>query len=109
MKPTPQNSPKQRKSRSDDRVPRAEQSFPATDYHFQATAGETLSAPAKGASFARLDTFRDISAGFLKTETHRDSGAELALFALITAVSAWPIIQSMVWITRLVRDWPMSG
>jgi hypothetical protein len=94
MKSTPQISPSQHASRS----------FPVTDYSFQATeeAPTTFVAilPEK-----KLRAFRKLSSEFFGAETNRDYVAELLFFALITAISAWPIISTVVAVTRLVRNY----
>jgi len=96
MKPTPQISSKQRKPRS----------FPLTDYQYQTSASSAGRAIAKNTPAAlELKTFRKLSTEFFATETPRDYMAELFLFILITGIAAWPIISSMVAITRLVRKY----
>jgi len=96
MKPTPQISSEQRKPRS----------FPLTDYQYQTSASSAGRATGKKTSAAReLKTFRKLSTEFFATETPRDFIAELFFFILITGIAAWPIISSMVAITRLVRNY----
>jgi hypothetical protein len=96
MKPTPQISSKQRKPRS----------FPLTDYQYQTSALSAGRAIAKETpAELELKTFRKLSADFFASETPRDFIAELFFFVLITGIAAWPIISSMVAITRLVRNY----
>ena len=96
MKPTPQISSKQRKPRS----------FPLTDYQYQTSASSAGRAVAKKMPAAlELKNFRKLSTEFFANETPRDFIAELFLFTLITGIAAWPIISSMVAITRLVRNY----
>jgi hypothetical protein len=96
MKPTPQISSKQRKPRS----------FPLTDYRYQTSASSAGRAIAKNTPAAlELKTFRKLSTEFFATETPRDYMAELFFFILISGITAWPIISSMVAITRLVRKY----
>jgi hypothetical protein len=96
MKPTPQISSKQRKPRS----------FPLTDYQYQTSASSAGRAIAKNTPAAlELKTFRKLSTEFFATETPRDFMAELFFFILISGITAWPIISSMVAITRLVRKY----
>jgi hypothetical protein len=96
MKPTPQISSKQRKPRS----------FPLTDYQYQTSASSAGRAIAKNTPAAlELKTFRKLSTEFFATETPRDYMAELFFFILISGITAWPIISSMVAITRLVRKY----
>ena len=96
MKPTPQISSNER----------SQQTFPFTDYQYQTTALSADHAVAKKAPTAReLETFRKLSTEFFATEIPRDYVAELLFFILITGIAAWPIISSMVAITRLVRNY----
>jgi hypothetical protein len=96
MKPTPQISSKPRKPRS----------FPFTDYQYQTSASSAGRAIAKNTPAAlELKTFRKLSTEFFSNETPRDYIAELFLFILITGIAAWPIISSMIAITRLVRKY----
>lgn len=95
MKPTPQISFNQRKRRN----------FPLTDYQFHSTAAVCASAPAiREKSISELRTFRKVSSEFFATEINRDGVTELLLFALITAVSVWPMISAIVAMTRLLRN-----
>jgi hypothetical protein len=96
MKPTPQVSSNERKQRS----------FPLTDYQYQTTASSANRAVARKMRTAReLQTFRKLSTEFFATEIPRDYAAELFFFILITGIATWPIISSMVAITRLVRNY----
>jgi hypothetical protein len=96
MKPTPQVSSKQRKPRS----------FPLTDYQYQTSASSAGRASAKKTPAAlELKTFRKLSTEFFANETQGDFIAELFFFILISGIAAWPIISSMVAITRLVRKY----
>jgi hypothetical protein len=95
MKPTPQISSNQRKKRS----------FPVTDYQYQATPSSDRSVARKIPAARDLQTFRKLSTDFFATETPRDYVAELFFFILISGIAAWPIISSMIAITRLVRNY----
>jgi hypothetical protein len=96
MKRTPQISSNERKQRS----------FPLTDYQYQTSASSADRAVAtKTPATRELQTFRKLSTEFFSTEIPRDYVAELFLFILITGIAAWPIISSMVAITRLVRNY----
>jgi hypothetical protein len=96
MKPTPQISSNQRKQRS----------FPLTDYQYQTTALSADRAGARKTAAAReLQTFRKLSNEFFTTEIPRDYIAELFFFILISGIAAWPIVSSIVAITRLVRNY----
>jgi len=72
---------------------------PSTDYHFHAPATE-LQAGRAGSSHKMerpvfAPGFRDLSNEFLGAETKRSYVAEVLFFAIIVAVSAWPMV-SMV-------------
>jgi hypothetical protein len=96
MKPTTQTSSKRRKQRS----------FPLTDYQYQTSALSADRAVAEKTQAAReLKTFRKLSTEFFASETSRDYIAELFFFILITGIATWPIISSMIAITRLVRNY----
>jgi hypothetical protein len=96
MKPTPQISANER----------SQQTFPFTDYQYQTTALSADHAVAKKAPTAReLETFRKLGTEFFATEIPRNYVAELFFFILITGIAAWPIISSMIAITRLVRKY----
>jgi hypothetical protein len=103
MKPTPQISPDQRKSRCDNRTPADSRSFPPTDYNFQSTTeacGRVSTIPQE-----KLRTFWKLSSEFFAAENSRDHTTELLLFAFISGVSVWPIISALVAVTRLVRNY----
>jgi hypothetical protein len=96
MKPAPQISSSERKQRS----------FPLTDYQYQTSASSADRAVARKMAAAReLQTFRKLSTEFFATEIPRDYVAELFFFILITGIATWPIISSMIAITRLVRNY----
>jgi hypothetical protein len=103
MKPTPQISSKQRNSHCDSREPAESRSFPSTDYNFQVTA--EACGGVSTISQEKLRTFRKLSTEFFGAEAARDYATELLLFALITGVSAWPVISALVAVTRLVRNY----
>ncbi len=69
---------------------------PSTDYHFHAPASEQLAGRAgsshKVARPVFAPGFRDLSNEFLGAETTRSYVAEVLLFVVIVAVSAWPMI-----------------
>ena len=95
MKPTTQISSNQRKQRS----------FPLTDYQYQTLQSADGAVARKTPVPRELQTFRKLSTDFFATEIPRDYVAELLFFILITGIAAWPIISSMVAITRLVRNY----
>ena len=102
MKPPPQISPDQRNSRCDNRTPDDSRNFPSTDYNFQSTTEACGSVST--ISQEKLRTFWKLSSEFFSAENRRHHATELLLFALISGISAWPIISALVAVTRLVRD-----
>ena len=94
MKPTSQISHNQHASRS----------FPLSDYNFQTTVEPPASSSA-ALPATKSSAFYKLSSEFFGAETSRDYVAELLLFMLITAVSAWPIISSIVAVIRLLRNY----
>ena len=94
MKPTPQISSSQHVSRS----------FPLTDYAFKATADAKSSSSAVRPA-TKSPAFHKLSSEFFGAEASRDYIAEFLIFILITGFSAWPIISTIVAVTRLVRNY----
>jgi hypothetical protein len=94
MKPTSQISPSQHASRS----------FPLTDYAFKATADAKSSSSAVR-SATKSPAFHKLSTEFFGAEASRDYIVELSFFILITGIAAWPIISTIVAVTRLVRNY----
>jgi hypothetical protein len=94
MKPTPQISSNQHASRS----------FPLTDYSFRATADAKSSSSAVRPA-TKSPAFHKLSSEFFGAEASRDYIAEFLIFILITGFSAWPIISTIVAVTRLVRNY----
>jgi hypothetical protein len=103
MKPTPQISPDQRNSRCDNRTPDDSWNFPSTDYNFQSTT--EACGGVSTISQEKLRPFWKLSSEFFRAENRRHHATELLLFALISGISAWPIISALVAVTRLVRNY----
>ena len=94
---------RERSSRGESRGLRAHGSFPLTDYQFRSSAethGVSAFLPGKT---RRLSSFWKLSSEFLGDETSRDYMKEAILFSVIVAVSAWPIMQMIGALARLVR------
>lgn len=53
----------------------------------------------------KLPAFHKLSSGLFGAEKTRDHVAELLLFTIIAAISAWPIVSMLVAVTRLVRNY----
>jgi hypothetical protein len=93
MKPTPRTDSPQGIVRS----------FPLTDYSFQ----ETVEAPPRTSgvpSTTKPVAFHKLSTEVFN-ETSRAYAAEFFFLALITGISAWPMIAALVAIVRLVRNY----
>jgi hypothetical protein len=79
--------------------------LPLTDYSFQPTSTE-LHAASAGSRTSRPvigPAFRDLSDQFLGAETKRSYAVEAAFFAIIVAVSAWPIASMVRALSQLLR------
>jgi hypothetical protein len=92
MKPTPQISSEHGGS------------FPLTDYHYQSSA-DAKSGTSSVAPATKSPAFHKLSSEFLGAETSRDYVAELSAFTVISVVSAWPIISSIVAVIRMLRNY----
>jgi hypothetical protein len=106
MKTTPLHDFRERSSRGESRGLRAHGSFPLTDYQFRSTADArsvAAFAPGKTSHVSEVKNFRKLSSEFLGDETTRDYVKEAILFTIIVAISAWPIIQMVGALARLVR------
>jgi hypothetical protein len=87
MKPTPQISHNRNSS------------CPLADYNYQPTADAKNTA---GRSLAKLTGFHKLSSDFIGTEMVRDFAVEFSTFTVIAALSAWPIVLSIVAVSRLL-------
>ena len=106
MKPIPYISINQRHSGRDNRARRNHQSGPLTDCFYQSSPNPIGgSAPISGDAFRvlKLRMFRKLSSDFFGAEAGRNYFAELAIFSLITGVSAWPIISMIVALHRMIK------
>jgi hypothetical protein len=106
MKPIPLLDSGERFSRGEGRGVRAHGSFPLTDCQFQSSAeARSVSAllPGKTSDVSELNSFRKLSHDFLGHETTRDYVKEAILFTVIVAISAWPIMEMIGALARLVR------
>ena len=101
MKPISHHPSKKSRSRHDRGVGRNAQAFPRTDYYFHATAeAADNSYGGRRKLLADLRAFRKISSEFMAVETHREYAAEAALFALVGAVAAWPVISMLIMLAQ---------
>ena len=88
------NIPRQRKpSREDSRSLALGRSVLATDYSYHPASPDlrTTNRQLNRAPSRVSPSFRDLSKQFLGTESARSYAIEASLFAIIVAISAWPI------------------
>ncbi len=97
MKPL---SPNTRPRRSHLSHPDLDAQYQATDAHFRARGDGPKLSPTLPLS---SPSFRELSRKFLGAEMKRDYAFEAAFFAIIVAVSAWPIISTLQALTELVK------
>jgi hypothetical protein len=95
MKPL---SPTTRQRRSHLSHPDLDAQYHATHANFRAPSGGLKLSPARPSP-----SFRELSRKFLGAEMKRDYAFEAAFFAIIVAVSAWPIISTLQALTELVK------
>jgi hypothetical protein len=74
--------------------------YHATHANFRAPSGGLKLSPARPLP---AQSFRELSRKFLGAEMKRDYAFEAAFFAIIAAVSAWPIISTLQALTELVK------
>ena len=95
MKPTPQFNPQPPKG----------QRGPRTDYHYQSKPNSSARGDVRKVRAPRdMHGFWKLSAGFFGLEARIDYVLELALFSVITALSAWPVIAAFQALSRLARN-----
>jgi hypothetical protein len=74
--------------------------FPITDYPYQSLS---LDGYRGGCTDSRKKSLRNISDDYFKTEARRGFATEAAYFGVIVATAIWPVLQSAVAMTHLVR------
>ena len=77
-------------------------SFPKVDWYYQGDAPTTISS---GSPVTKFPALYRLTGNFQAAELTRDYFAELTAFALITAISAWPIFLSIVAVARMMRGY----
>jgi hypothetical protein len=77
--------------------------FPHTDYFFHSDFGEWhgYSSPYDGDDGSEFRKFHDFSREFL-IEAARERAKEMAVFALVVVVTAWPVIYMVVTVVKLL-------
>jgi hypothetical protein len=95
MKPTPQFNPQ----------PTKRQLGPLTDYHYKSGPRPSCGGVRKFRAPRDVGGFWKLGAGFFGMEARIDYALELALFSVITALSAWPVIAAFQALSRLARNY----
>lgn len=95
MKPTPQFNPQ----------PSNRQRGPLTDYHYQFKPSPSCAGVRKLRASHDVGGFWKLGAGFFGMEARIDYALELALFSVITALSAWPVLAAFQALSRLPRNY----
>jgi hypothetical protein len=77
--------------------------FPQTDYFFHSGFGEWrgYSAPDDGENRPEFRNFYNLGREF-RIEAARERAKEMAVFTLIVATSAWPVIYMVVTVVKLL-------
>ncbi|MEP6698242.1 MAG: hypothetical protein ABJB09_00785 [Verrucomicrobiota bacterium] len=101
MKPNIQYIDKKSRRGSLDRDSRGAQSFPKTDYSFQAASLSNIGGRCLG---LRRPSFRMISQGYFENEARVEFVTEAALFSVIVATVAVPLFHSASALLQLVRS-----
>ena len=89
MKPTPQ-------------ISHNHTGFPLTDYNYKPTADGKITG---GQKTVKLTGLHKLSSDFIGTEMARDYAIQFSAFTFIALISAWPILQCIVAIGRMLRAW----
>jgi hypothetical protein len=78
--------------------------FPQTDYFFHSGFGEWrgYASPDDGDSRSEFRNFYNLGREF-RIEAARERAKEMAVFALIVATSAWPVIYMVVTVVKLLN------
>ena len=79
--------------------------LPVTDYHYLETSANFhgRDASLKSAAPSPTPSFRELSNDFIGSEMKRHYMTEAAFFAIIVAVSTWPIVSMIRAIVELVK------
>jgi hypothetical protein len=78
------------------------QRFPLVNWHYRSETLPTLSGSSQETKSPAL---YKLSGNFVTAELTRDYVAEFAAFALISAISAYPIFLSIVAVVRMTRGY----
>ncbi|MFN2509519.1 MAG: hypothetical protein ABR589_12200 [Chthoniobacterales bacterium] len=78
---------------------------PVTDWNFQTSTADLRGGPAPsayGSERSLAGGFRALSQGFFEAETKWENRIEVAAFAIIVALAAWPVVQAVQTALRTV-------
>ena len=104
MKPTHHISSDLRRLDANGAVPCGPRQFPATEFHYRAIAEPRGGALSESNRYlSELRTFREVATRFSGNEASRTFVAELVLFILIAAVSAWPIMSMIAALRQMLK------
>ncbi|PYI78868.1 MAG: hypothetical protein DMF04_01755 [Verrucomicrobia bacterium] len=104
MKPTHHISSALRGLDGNRAVPSGPKQFPATEFHYRATTEPRGGALSKSNRYlSEVRTFREVATRFSGNEASRIFVAELVLFILITAVSAWSIMSMIAALRQMLK------
>jgi hypothetical protein len=94
MKPTPQISDSAK----------ATQSFPLSDYNFQAKV-DVKSSSSPIVSATKPPAFHKLSSDLFAPALSMEFVAELLCFIVIISLAAWPVVSAVIAVTRMVRNY----
>jgi hypothetical protein len=105
MKPQLQNSPEPRLFRGGSIRPGSPITHPAIDHGYLSTLSgfRGRTAGLKPGAPSETPSFREVSNDFMRSEMKWQYAAEAAFFAIIVAVSAWPIVSVVRAMADLVK------
>ena len=105
MKPQLQNSHEPRLFRGGSIRTGSPFTYPVTDYRYLGTLSGFRGRPArlKPAATSGTPSFREVSNDFIKSEMKWQYVAEASFFAIIVAVSTWPIVSMVRAMADLVK------
>jgi len=98
MKPTSNSTAEHRLSRHDCRCERR-RNLPTADYFFRPQAGAPLGRVPRRPSDRRQRAYRRMAAE-MQAKYERDEPVELFLFAFVTALAVWPLVDLMMALAR---------
>lgn len=86
-------------ARHDDRRRESDRFFPCKESYFQPEPGVSIGRVQNRSSNRTRRAFR-LMTGKMLSEYERDEPIELLLFAFVTAIAAWPLVELLVALAR---------